>query len=285
MVSQREILQFSKQFDVPPSSIDKDWVLGHLLNSLFSFSDFSKNFIFKGGTCLRKCYFKDYRFSEDLDFTLIDRNFVVNQEAFNKYLSAAVSNSGVHFGSTITIKDQIYNNEPQGYEITIPFWGANHKPNQRPIPESRWQTKIKIDISFSEKVLLPPDEKSIIHFYSDSSVVNSTAIVYPINEIVAEKLRALIQRNRPRDIYDLSFLSDEIETFQYASIHALLIQKAIYKNIDCIEFDSFINRVKENKNKRAWENSLSHHLSKGEFIDFDIAYMKVQNFVKEILKN
>lgn len=28
--------------------------------------------MFKGGTCLKKCYFETYRFSEDLDFTLQD---------------------------------------------------------------------------------------------------------------------------------------------------------------------------------------------------------------------
>ncbi len=285
MVSQREILQLSKQFGVPPSSIDKDWVLGHLLNSLFSFNDFSKNFVFKGGTCLRKCYFENYRFSEDLDFTLIDKHFVINQNVLKKYLSTTASNSGIKFGSAITIKNQIHNNTPQGYEITIPFWGADHKPNQKPIPESRWQTKIKIDISFSEKIWLPPEKRSIFHPYTDSYIINNKVVNYTINEIIAEKLRALVQRNRPRDIYDLFFLSDEIETSQYNNIHTLLIQKAMDKNIEFLEFDSFINPVKAIKNRRAWANSLSHHMASGELIDFDIAYTKVQNFVREILKN
>lgn len=73
MVTQREIKQHSKKFNVTPATIEKDWVLGHLLNAFYSFDAIEKNFVFKGGTCLKKCYFGDYRFSEDLDFTLLDK--------------------------------------------------------------------------------------------------------------------------------------------------------------------------------------------------------------------
>ncbi len=54
---------------VDPMVIDLDYSLGWFLLGLRSMSDSFMGLIFKGGTCLRKCYFSDYRFSEDLDFT------------------------------------------------------------------------------------------------------------------------------------------------------------------------------------------------------------------------
>jgi predicted nucleotidyltransferase component of viral defense system len=168
---------------VPSATIDKDWALGHLLNALYSFDDFSNNFIFKGGTCLRKCYYENYRFSEDLDFTLLDESLVVDKSLISRYLFIAEKNSGIKFGKNIVINRQSHNDQPQGYEIIIPFWGIDHKPNQRPLPEIRWQSKIKIDISFSEKLILRPVVKPIFHPYSDSSFINSLIvgiIKYPL---------------------------------------------------------------------------------------------------------
>jgi predicted nucleotidyltransferase component of viral defense system len=64
-----------KKKGVRADIIDKDYVIGHFVNHLFSKSWAQEHLVFKGGTCLRKCYFEDYRFSEDLDFTLLDSHF------------------------------------------------------------------------------------------------------------------------------------------------------------------------------------------------------------------
>jgi predicted nucleotidyltransferase component of viral defense system len=54
--------------------IEKDWVLGHVLNQIYANKIFSSSLLFKGGTSLRKCWFPNYRFSEDLDFSIIGPN-------------------------------------------------------------------------------------------------------------------------------------------------------------------------------------------------------------------
>lgn len=202
----REVVSIADNKNIKESIIDKDWVLGHFLNAMFSFSDISKNFIFKGGTCLKKCYFEDYRFSEDLDFTLLDKSFVTDELLFKKIIKIAEHNSRARFHLK-KIKPQLHNDILQGYEITILYWGAYHKPNQAILPVNRWQTKIKLDISFTEKVVLKPDLKNIFHSYPDSDIVKNKVPVYPLNEITAEKLRSLLQRNRPRDIFDLSHIA------------------------------------------------------------------------------
>jgi len=282
MIIQKELYQISKRLKIQPSVLDKDWILGHFLNAMFSFDIVKNMFVFKGGTSLKKCYFHDYRFSEDLDFTLIDDTVKIDETLFEAIIAKAqnTSNAGLYLKG---IKQQIYNDKPQGYEVTVLFWGADHKPNQVMLPVERWQTKIKIDISFSEKILLAPLKKKIFHPYSDSKILKNMVSVYPINEIVSEKLRALLQRNRPRDIYDLYFLSKKIERNQYIAIHKLLIRKANDKNITNFEFNDFINAVKARKNKRAWESSLGHHLAINKLLAFDTAYIDVSKFVFDIL--
>src|SRR6202050_5913724 len=52
--------------------IEKDYVLGWLLAGIANHTELNRAWIFKGGTCLRKCYYETYRFSEDLDFTVVD---------------------------------------------------------------------------------------------------------------------------------------------------------------------------------------------------------------------
>jgi predicted nucleotidyltransferase component of viral defense system len=75
MIIQKEIVNVATLQGVVKSTIDKDWALGHFLDALFTVRDLREKLIFKGGTCLRKCYIPDYRFSEDLDFTSEDKDF------------------------------------------------------------------------------------------------------------------------------------------------------------------------------------------------------------------
>jgi predicted nucleotidyltransferase component of viral defense system len=278
----REIVDIANTKGVPKEVIDKDWVLGHFLNAMFSFPDISENFVFKGGTCLKKIYFQDYRFSEDLDFTLIDKDFVIDSAFVNKIISKVEQKSTAKLRLK-HLKLQVHNNIPQGYEITISFWGANHKPNQKVLPVNRWQTKIKLDISFSETLVLSPEKKKILHPYSDFEIIKSIVPAYPLDEVVAEKLRSLMQRNRPRGIYDLYFLRFKIKMRNYDKIHKLLLKKSQNKNINCCNYADFINHSKYINNKRAWESSLNHHLPRGMLVNYDTAYSIVGQFVQNIL--
>jgi hypothetical protein len=72
MIDRREILDAASTFRLLPNIVEKDYVLGWLLAGIDAHPDLSETWIFKGGTCLKKCYFETYRFSEDLDFTILD---------------------------------------------------------------------------------------------------------------------------------------------------------------------------------------------------------------------
>ncbi|MBU2464998.1 MAG: nucleotidyl transferase AbiEii/AbiGii toxin family protein, partial [Bacteroidetes bacterium] len=255
MIKQKEIVEVANRKQVPKMTVDKDWVLGHFLNAMYSFTDVRDNFVFKGGTCLHKCFIKDYRFSEDLDFTLLDATFDVNKPFINKLMKKASDDSGIKF-HLADLHFQQSGNIPQGYKAVIKFWGADHSPNQRPLPASRWQTSIIIDISFSEKLLLPAIEKEISHPYSDAELVKNRAVCYDLTEILSEKIRALKQRNRPRDVYDAWYLTRSTNA-AFPGLRELLLKKSELKGLRILGVQDFVNEEKALRNKIAWDQNLS----------------------------
>ena len=74
MIDRRELLAAAGNLGLLPSVVEKDYVLGWVLAGIFNDPVLAKHWVFKGGNCLKKCYFETYRFSEDLDFTLTDES-------------------------------------------------------------------------------------------------------------------------------------------------------------------------------------------------------------------
>lgn len=72
MIGKSEIMELSREFGIRANVVEKDYVLGWLLSGIFNHTEIKSGWVFKGGTCLKKCYFETYRFSEDLDFTLTE---------------------------------------------------------------------------------------------------------------------------------------------------------------------------------------------------------------------
>jgi predicted nucleotidyltransferase component of viral defense system len=68
VIAEAEVRRLAGQWGVDPMVVDLDYVLGCFLAALYG-QDGAAVLRFKGGTCLRKCYYGDCRFSEDLDFT------------------------------------------------------------------------------------------------------------------------------------------------------------------------------------------------------------------------
>ena len=141
MITAKDIRFFSEKFGVPALTIDKDWVLGHLLSGIYDNDYFQENLVFKGGTCLKKCYFKNYRFSEDLDFTAIHIESSKILSNLKKVIQKVESETGILFGK-VKINDKEFVDKLAAYACKIPFWGADHPNSREPPPQSRWLTSI-----------------------------------------------------------------------------------------------------------------------------------------------
>ena len=71
MTTFAQITRQAARDDVPAPTVERDYVLAHIVAALGGLDD-QHGLVFKGGTALRLCYFKDYRYSADLDFSVIE---------------------------------------------------------------------------------------------------------------------------------------------------------------------------------------------------------------------
>ncbi len=284
MILQREILQRAQEWKVPPNTVDKDYVLGHFL-SVFAAHN-KEELVFKGGTCLRKCYIENYRFSEDLDFTSLDKDFILDQKALQSIAKTTEENTGILF-SVGKIKPLTFQDEPKGYQVYIKYWGANHSKNQRPLPPDRWHTKIKLEVSTDEVMLIKTESLNIMHPYSDVLTGEKQSRCYSIFEVVSEKLRALKQRSytAPRDFYDLYHLTQAFTKEDWKKITPIFLNKMEHKNLEYKSPDDLIDNSKIANVKRAWKTSVSHQIKKGHQPEADEIIETVAQSIKTHLQN
>lgn len=102
MIDKREILEAASSFSLLPNVVEKDYVLGWILAGINAHEEIAESWVFKGGTCLKKCYFETYRFSEDLDFTLrnetrVDEEFL--KSVFEEVVAWVAEQSGLNIPS------------------------------------------------------------------------------------------------------------------------------------------------------------------------------------------
>lgn len=271
MILKKEIDKKAQEHDVSRSTIDKDWVLGHFIDAIFSNKICRDSLIFKGGTCLRKCYFPDYRFSEDLDFTSINTEFKLTEQLMEEIMTSVQQRTEMplHLDKLTELrhKDML-----AGYAAIVKFWGADHAKDQAPPAPVRWTTSIKIEIILYEQMLFSPIDRSVYHDYSDelSSAVAAISC-YDIREVLSEKLRALIQRSytAPRDYYDIWYLSKYGGDIDWSEIKAAFLKKMEFKGLEFTGVEQLLNAKSENTVKRAWKTSLGHQISPKKLPTFD----------------
>ncbi len=281
MILKKEIERLAEEKQVAKSTIDKDWILGHFLDAIYSIPECRENLVFKGGTCLKKCYFPDYRFSEDLDFTSVNPEFVLDLKLLQAITSLVTQRTDIplHIEKLKVLK---HLDNQTGFAAIVKFWGADHPRNQTPPPFDRWMTSIKIEIISYEEMIFPTEEKKVSHVYSDKLSEASLSITcYSIPEVLSEKLRALIQRSytAPRDFYDIWYLANNFAGLDWKTIVDAFHKKMAFKGLLFTGVDQMINEENDKSLKAAWINSLSHQIPNGQFQKYE----KVKNDLKELL--
>ncbi|MDE2824352.1 MAG: nucleotidyl transferase AbiEii/AbiGii toxin family protein [Chloroflexota bacterium] len=256
MIDKREILDEAGTLGLNPHVVEKDYVLGWLLWAVGNHDEISGNWVFKGGTCLKKCFFETYRFSEDLDFTLIDPAQL--DEAFLKNafadLSAAIYD---HTGIEIPINAQridLFRNPRGGMscQARIAYRGPVS-------PRGANMPRIKFDLTADELLVLPPSRLGVFHPYSDEPENGITVTSYPYEEAFAEKTRALGERARPRDLYDVVNLFRNGDSRPRPAVMLdVLRRKCAFKGIQLPTFEEL--QPSRGLLEGSWRQMLAHQL-------------------------
>lgn len=271
MILKKEITDKSIEWKVPPDTVDKDWVLGHFLSAFFLLEEHKEKLVFKGGTALRKCYFPNYRFSEDLDFTSRTTDYKLTRKILNEVIKTAESHSGILFHIQ-EITELKFEDKLTGYQAKLAYWGANHSKNQEPPDPQRWMTNIKVEITLYEKIVFESELREITHPYSDSLLQEPDKIsCYNLKEVIAEKIRALVQRSytAPRDYYDIYNLKDSFKDEDWKEIKSAFLEKMEFKGLEYKSIEQLINPKSIKIIKTAWESSLKHQIPEDDLPNVD----------------
>jgi predicted nucleotidyltransferase component of viral defense system len=228
MSLEQEIRNVAKALKVPQGVIEKDFALGYILAGLVRTPSLNETLIFKGGTALKKCYFGEYRFSEDLDFSTSKAPRMEEMEAALQQSlkeSEILLNELGPFSLDLAryTEKQPHPKDQEAFKIGVRF------PWQRNV-----NCRIKIEISHHEPVILEPVARPLIHSYS--TALPGEVRCYQLDEIVAEKMRTLLQshqklianswhRPRARDYYDLWHIFNKFGTYLSPAVLPDLLSK------------------------------------------------------------
>lgn len=250
MLDLDELVRIAELKRLSRKHAERDYLIELLLYSIYSIV--GKELAFKGGTCLYKIY-KLNRFSEDLDFTLNARKINIEKIMEKAIFNLAALNID---GKLIRIKK--YKNE---INVLLSFKGPLYKGKKEDL------CFIPINISFRERILLPLKRESISPIYRE--LVPFDVFAMDEKEILAEKVRTIILRNQPRDVYDVYFLLKKGIPFDISLVNKKL---SLYK----MKFDKeeFIKRIEEKKGN--WETDLKD-LIIGTLPNFE----EVKKFIEE----
>jgi hypothetical protein len=255
---------------IPEAVLERDYCLSWFLVGL-SRSPLRERLLFKGGTALKKCYFPDYRFSEDLDFTLtqpvafdtirreLEQPFEVAYRASGVILSYAREDRHPHANS---------------YTFYLGYEG--------PLPGAPAGKEAKVDITITEEVVFPMEDRPVLRAYPEYEDLPGDARVrvYSLLEIAAEKVVALLDRARhePRDLYDLWHL------IQHGHVALGEGKEAVARKLAArgqeIKSLRGVIREKESRYRRLWETRLSAQVA--VLPDFDEIFRAVRRSLRQV---
>ena len=265
MIKPGEIQQKAGEVGVRDQQIEKDYMLSWILQGVAQHEQLSKTIVFKGGTVLKKIYFEDYRFSEDLDFTLLN-NDITNEQIFEWF-----KETFEYILEEANIRLEIIDNnehEDGGINFYISYVG--------PLGGQGNNKKVKVDISRSEKLEFKPVMQTVLLGYSD--LTEHQLLCYPLEEVLVEKMRTVMQRMQARDFYDIWYLLEQhgMDVNFYLKEFA---NKCESKKLNPVDFPKKLaERLPQYKGR--WESSMNEQIH--DLPDFDKVEREVQRHLKKL---
>jgi len=214
-MDEQSLRKLAGKYKISFGTLEKDYALTNLLLVISTFPKLD-TMVFKGGTALKKIHFENFRFSEDLDFVC----FKDVSEDFMNFVKSNMKGLDVEFTE---ITDLEKKNESVKFKV---------KYNQ----SNGARTSIKVDLSLRGDVMMEHPTKPILHFYDTFPNAFSVPAM-PLEEIMAEKIRAIIYTKHPRHLYDIQYLHNQGVKINPDMVRTKI--KSVYKE----DFD--INKLKE----------------------------------------
>ncbi len=140
---------------IPEAVLERDYCIAWFLAGL-SGARIKSHLACKGGTAIKRCYFGEYRFSEDLDFTLnSEMDFEAIRSGLDEIFDAVRLSSGMVF--RYSREDRHFHQNSHTFYIAY----------EGPLPAVAARMEIKVDITIRERIVFTVPERRVLRGYEE----------------------------------------------------------------------------------------------------------------------
>jgi predicted nucleotidyltransferase component of viral defense system len=263
MISETQLRRLARELDVRLGYAEKNYVNSWILWAIYT-SSYGDNLLFKGGTALSKLYFPEtWRYSEDLDFG-VEGEYRGNKGELQGALDDAARTSGIDFEVTKHRELQKKDYPTHYVDIDVQYSAVlDHK------------NTTSLDVMIDEYVAFTP----VNHLHSYEDVPKFELTAYSLEEIFAEKLRALYQRSQARDYYDLYRMVTEADV-EGSVILPTFTRKCEHDGLD-IDLRDGLPREKRDELRDGWQNTLPDLVA--DLPEFDSVYESLEDYIDSLI--
>jgi hypothetical protein len=253
------IRSVTQQKHVQQYIVEKDYALSYLLAAIVQTGNLGENLVLKGGTALKKLYFADYRFSEDLDYSTRVMGPIKQIDSLMETIVHSMGEMLNERGPFQVALEPLLLKQPHpgdqnAYLVRVQF------------PEQRQPLcRLKVEITVDEPILTPVEIRPVLHGFAED--MDAKIPVYSLLEISAEKLRALLQSKARlhergwgasrvcRDYFDLWNLL-QIPDLKSPDLIPLLNQKCVVRDVAYKSPNDFVSEDLLSVASNEWEQQL-----------------------------
>jgi len=266
MISERELRQVAGRYGLGVGQTEHEYVMLCAFDALAETSELAGFFCLKGGTALRQLYFADWRHSVDLDFSVLPG---LSPADLEPGLTAWFAQTATRHGIQIVLRD--FHRANGAARIRARFVG----PLRHPRP-------LLLDITLDEPVLLPPQRRLVATDLF--AVLRPRVLVYALEEILAEKLRSILQRGKARDYYDVwRLLKEKSGQFDPQAARRILQAKCQHKGILEPALERFLSASALAEAGVYWRQDLVDQVSGAVLPDWDAVVNELNHLLADFL--
>lgn len=247
MITEAELRRVAGQAGMGVGQAEHEYALLCALDALAQTPLLSETFCLKGGTALRQLYFADWRHSVDLDFSVLP-------QFPGERLRAGLTD---WFEQT----DRLH-----GLQVSL---ASLHQADgaarvrARFVGPLRHANRLLLDITLDEPVILPPQHRAVLTtLFPD---LRPLVLCYALEEILAEKLRSILQRGKARDYYDVwPLLGEKADIFEHQTARRVLSEKCRHKGLPEPYAEAFLSLTLVEAASAYWSQELIGQVPGGE---------------------
>ena len=266
MITERELRRIAGRIKLGIGQAEQEYVILCVLDALAGTLPLAETFCLKGGTALRQLYFADWRYSVDLDFSVLPA--FVAERLQSSLLMWFEQVERLH-GVQIALADLHRANGAA--RVRARFVG----PLRHPSP-------LFLDVTLDEPVLLSPQRRPVLAgmFENPRPIV----LCYALEEILAEKLRSILQRGKARDYYDVwRLLREKAGAFDREVTRGILSEKCRHKGLPEPTAGAFLSPIVLDAAAAYWSQDLIGHVPDKELPAWQTVMTELRQLLADFL--